>query len=115
MESIYYDEHGKNIIVHARGEWNLSNIKDMELTFSEVLDKKPGLIAIDCKDLSGIDSTAIASLVKILRRSKEFNIKLIFFDLNPNIQHTFKLMTLNKFFTIMTRQRFEEEFGSQTN
>jgi len=31
--------------------------------------------------------------------------------LSLNIQNTFNLMTLNKFFTIMTRERFDEEFG----
>ena len=111
MPNISYQEKGNKIKVTARGEWNLANIKEMEQAFSEMLEKKPGLIAINCKDLIGVDSTAIATLVKILRKSKESNIKLIFFDLSPSIQHTFELMTLNKFFTIMTGERFEEEFG----
>jgi anti-anti-sigma regulatory factor len=76
-----------------------------------MLGKKPAVIAVDCKDLVGVDSTAIASLVKILRKSKEYGVKLVFFDLSSNIMHTFELMTLNKFFTIMTRQKFEKEFA----
>ncbi|HOT45400.1 MAG TPA: STAS domain-containing protein [Spirochaetota bacterium] len=111
MENISFEEKGNKIVVTASGEWNLGNIKDMEVVFTEILAKKPGMIAINCKNLNGVDSTAIASLVKILRKTKEMNIKLIFFDLSPNIYHTFELMTLNKFFTIMTRQRFDEEFG----
>ncbi len=111
MENISYQEKGNRITVTARGEWNLANIKEMEQAFSDMLAKKPGLIAIDCSELIGVDSTAIATLVKILRKSKETDIKLIFFDLSPGIQHTFELMTLNKFFTIMTGERFREEFG----
>ncbi|MBN1497185.1 MAG: STAS domain-containing protein [Spirochaetes bacterium] len=111
MENISYQEKGDRILVTARGEWNLANIKEMEQAFSEILMKKPAIIAINCRDLAGVDSTAIATLVKTLRKSKETNIKLIFYDLSPSIQHTFELMTLNKFFTIMTRDRFEEEFG----
>ena len=111
MENISFEERGNKIIVSAWGEWNLGNIKDMEIVFSAILDKKPAMIAINCKNLIGVDSTAIASLVKILRKTKEMNIKLIFFDLSPTIQHTFELMTLNKFFTIMTKNRFDEEFG----
>jgi anti-anti-sigma factor len=111
MENISYQVKGNKIIVKARGEWNLANIKEMEHAFSETLAKNPGLIAIDCRDLVGVDSTAIATMVKILRKSKELNIKLIFFDLSASIQHTFELMTLTKFFTIMTRERFSEEFG----
>jgi anti-anti-sigma factor len=112
MDNISYEEKGSKIIIAARGEWNLGNIKDMERTFTEILEKKPSLIAINCSELMGVDSTAIASLVKILRKTKEINIKLIFFDLSPHIHHTFELMTLNKFFTIMTRDRFVEELGS---
>jgi anti-anti-sigma factor len=111
METISYESSGNKIIVSARGEWNLGNIKEMEQTFSQILDKKPGMIVINCSELTGVDSTAIASLVKILRKTKEINIKLIFVDLSPNIQHTFELMTLNKFFTIMTKERFEQELG----
>jgi anti-anti-sigma factor len=111
MENISFEEKGDKIIVRARGEWTLGNIKDIELTFNSILGKKPGVIAVDCKELIGVDSTAIASLVKILRKSKELDVKLLFFDLSSNIMHTFELMTLNKFFTIMTRQKFEKEFG----
>jgi anti-anti-sigma factor len=111
MENISFEEKGDKIIVRARGEWTLGNIKDIELTFNSMLGKKPGVIAVDCKELIGVDSTAIASLVKILRKSKELDVKLLFFDLSSNIMHTFELMTLNKFFTIMTRQKFEKEFG----
>ncbi|MBP7737943.1 MAG: STAS domain-containing protein [Spirochaetes bacterium] len=112
MDNISFEAKKNNIIVHASGEWNLGNIKEMEVVFTEILAKKPGMIAINCKNLNGVDSTAIASLVKILRKTKEMNIKLIFFDLSPNIYHTFELMTLNKFFTIMTKSRFDEEFGA---
>lgn len=111
MENISYEERGNKIIVAASGEWNLGNIKEMEVVFTAILNKKPAMIAINCKNLMGVDSTAIASLVKILRKTKEMNTKLIFFDLSANIHHTFELMTLNKFFTIMTKDRFDEEFG----
>ena len=111
MENISFEEKGGKTIVHARGEWTLGNIKDIELAFNSMLGKKPGVIAVDCKELVGVDSTAIASLVKILRKSKELDVKLVFFDLSSNIMHTFELMTLNKFFTIMTRQKFEKAFG----
>ncbi len=111
MDNISFEEKGSKIIVAAAGEWNLGNIKVMEIVFSDILGTRPAMIAINCKNLVGVDSTAIASLVKMLRKTKEMNIKLIFFDLSPNIFHTFELMTLNKFFTIMTKKKFDEEFG----
>ncbi|MBN2159824.1 MAG: STAS domain-containing protein [Spirochaetes bacterium] len=112
MENISYTKQGNKIIINASGEWNIGNIQEMESVLSEILNMRPELIAIRCSDLAGLDSTAIASLVKFLRKTKEFNTRLIFFDLSPAIQHTFDLMTLNKFFTIMSGEKFEEEFGS---
>lgn len=112
MENISYTEKGNKIIINASGEWNIGNIQEMESVLSEILNMRPELIAIKCSGLTGLDSTAIASLVKFLRKTKEFNTRLIFYDLSPSIQHTFDLMTLNKFFTIMSKDKFEEEFGA---
>ncbi|MBN2078839.1 MAG: STAS domain-containing protein [Spirochaetes bacterium] len=111
MEDTTYTEREGKIIIHARGEWHLGNIREIETMMNAILEKNPSLIGINCKDLTAIDSTAIASFVKLLRKSKEQDIKLIFFDLNPHIQHTFQLMTLDKFFTTLSRETFEKEFG----
>jgi anti-anti-sigma factor len=112
MDLITFEEKGPLTIVHGRSDWNLGNIKDVEAVFSMLIDKKPETIAINCKDLVSVDSTAIATMVKILRKTRELSIRLVFYDLSLNIQNTFNLMTLNKFFTIMSLERFEQEFGS---
>lgn len=112
MDNISYTEKGNKIIINASGEWNIGNIQEMESMLNEILGRRPELIAIKCSDLTGLDSTAIASLVKFLRKTKEVDIRLLFYDLSPSIQHTFDLMTLNKFFTIMSKEKFEEEFGA---
>lgn len=111
MDLITFEEKGPLTIVHGRGDWNLGNIKDVEAVFSMLIDNKPQTIAINCKELVSVDSTAIATMVKILRKTREQATRLVFYDLSLNIQNTFNLMTLNKFFTIMNKERFEEEFG----
>lgn len=111
MAETSYTEREGTIIIHARGEWHLGNIREIEALMNSILEKKPSLIGINCRDLTAIDSTAIASLVKLLRKSREQGINLVFFDLNPHILHTFQLMTLDKFFTTLSRERFEREFG----
>ena len=113
MDLITFEEKGPLTIVHGRSDWNLGNIKDVEAVFSMLIEKKPETIAINCKDLVSVDSTAIATMVKILRKTRELSIRLVFYDLSLNIQNTFNLMTLNKFFTIMSLERFEQEFGSR--
>ena len=114
MDIITFEEKENILIVHARSDWNIGNIKDVEAVFTMLIDKKPGTLAINCKELVSVDSTAIASLVKILRKTREQGIRLVFFDLSKNIQNTFNLMTLNKFFTIMTLEKFDQEFGAAT-
>ncbi|TFH39201.1 MAG: anti-sigma factor antagonist [Chrysiogenales bacterium] len=112
MDATNFEELNGKIIVYARGDWNLGNIREIESLFGEILEKNPSIIAINCKELDALDSTAIASFVKLLRKSREYDINLIFYDLNLNIKHTFELMTLDKFFTILSREKFEQEFGS---
>ena len=112
MDGTSYTERDGKVIIHARGDWHLGNIREIDSMMNAVLEKAPSLIGIDCRDLNAIDSTAIASFVKLLRKSKEDGINLIFFDLNPHIQHTFQLMTLDKFFTTLSRETFEKEFGT---
>jgi len=69
------------------------------------------VIAINCKELEYIDSSAIGTLVKFLNNATSKGIKLQFFDLNPSIQNIFKTARLDNFFTITTRENLEKDFS----
>ncbi len=114
MSMISYTEKNGVIIVQLYGDMNIGVIDEVEATLGALLAKRPTVIALDCSGLNSIDSTMVSLLVKFLSKTKANNIRLIFFDLNKTIRHTFEVMQLTRFFTITSRMRFDEEYGGVT-
>lgn len=110
MINISVDDRKDIIIITISGEFYIENIQKVENTWNEQVMKSPGTIAIDCSELQYIDSSAIGTLVKFLNSAMNKDIKLVFFDLNSSIQQIFKTARLNNFFTITSREKFEQEF-----
>jgi len=97
-------------IVHIKGEFHIGNVNKFEELWHGLIEKKPEVIAIDCRNLEYIDSSAIGTLVKFLNNAMSKKIKLVFFDLNNAIQNIFKTARLDNFFTITTREKLEKEY-----
>lgn len=112
MGIITYTENKGVIVVRLSGDMNISTLDNAESILSSLLTKQPVVIALDCGELNSIDSTIVSIFVKFLSKAKAGNVKLIFFDLRQTIKHTFDVMQLNRFFTIISRKRFEEEYGN---
>ena len=110
MINVSVDDRKDIIIITISGEFYIENIQKVENTWNEQVMKSPGTIAIDCSELQYIDSSAIGTLVKFLNSAMNKDIKLVFFDLNSSIQQIFKTARLNNFFTITSREKFEQEF-----
>ncbi|MCP4134473.1 MAG: STAS domain-containing protein [bacterium] len=110
MIEVTTEEHKDLVIVHINGEFNMETIKEVEDTWNKYIDRKPEVIAINCKYLIQIDSTAIGVLVRFLNIAMNKNISLIFYDLNPGIQGLFEKANLNKFFKITTKTKFEAKY-----
>jgi anti-sigma B factor antagonist len=98
------------VIVSIKGEFHIGNVNKFEELWHGLIEKKPEVIAINCKELEYIDSSAIGTLVKFLNNAMSKKIKLIFFDLNAAIQNIFKTARLDNFFTITTREKVEREY-----
>jgi anti-anti-sigma factor len=76
--------------------------------------REPQLIAINCKGLESMDSSAIGSIVKLLHSAKTRGIMLLFYDLNPLLQKLFVTAKLNRYFNITTRSDFEKRYVNPT-
>jgi len=97
-------------IINLKGEFFVGNVGKFDEEWRAQVEKKPKAIAINCKELVYIDSSAIGTLVKFLNSAMNHGITLQFFDLNPSIQNIFKTTRLDKFFTITTREKLEKDF-----
>ncbi len=105
--SITTADHGSLKIVTIRGEFFLGHVRQVEDTWNGLVADKPEIIAIDCGEMTFIDSSAIGTFVKFLNNSLSLGIKLIFFDLSDSIERIFSKAKLNKIFSVLSREDFE--------
>jgi len=96
--------------VHIYGDFNINSVVDFEAEWDKIIETKPELVAIDCKNISFIDSTALSALVQFLKFLVGRNIKLSFFDLSNAVDRLFQASMLNKFLTITTQEKIESEY-----
>lgn len=105
---------GRTVVVKLKGKFFLGNVRQVETIWEEQIKKEPAVIAIDCKHLEFIDSSAIGTLVKFLNSTLKENIQLVFVDLSNVIVSLFNRAKLNKVFKIINRDTFEKEFLRST-
>jgi anti-sigma B factor antagonist len=106
-------DRGTLKIIRIKGEFFLGYVRQVEEVWNQLVQASPEVIAIDCREMTFIDSSAIGTFVKFLHNSMAHNFKLIFFDLNESIARIFGKAKLNKIFTILTREDFESLYMRQ--
>jgi len=108
--SIDVEDHAKLQIIKIKGEFFLGYVRQVEETWNKTVALNPEVMAIDCSEMTFVDSSAIGTFVKFLHYSMAHTIKLVFFDLNESISRIFNKAKLNKIFVIMTREEFEKMY-----
>ena len=110
MVLITVEDHGKVVIVNIDGEFYIDSVENAEKIWNQQLSRHPKVMAVNCKNIKYIDSSAIGILVKFLNSAMKQKTEMIFYDLNENILSVFKTAKLSNFFKIMTRTQFEMEY-----
>jgi anti-anti-sigma factor len=110
MVQFKVEKIGNIVILHVKGILYMENIRSAESVWTEQIAQNPEVIAINCKHLNQIDSTAIGTLVKFFNSAMTRDIRLIFFDLNSSIQRLFETAKLHRFFSVTTKKKFENNF-----
>ena len=110
MISISYEDYGKVIVLNIEGDFYIESIKEAEKIWNEQLSKRPKVIAINCKSIKFIDSSAVGILVKFLHSAMKKNIELVIFDPSDTIIGVFHTAKLSNFFKVMSRTQFEMEY-----
>jgi len=110
MIDLYFEQFGDIVVVHLNGTFDIDNVAKIEAVVMDQINKGPQLIAINCKGLESMDSSAIGSIVKMLHSAKTRGIMLLFYDLNPMLQKLLVTAKLNRYFNITTRSDFENRY-----
>lgn len=104
--SVEVDTFESIAVLNVSGRFFTDSIDYVNDIWTSVLEKNPRIIAINCSNLSCIDSSAVGTLVRFLNYAMEQDIKLIFLELNKEISRLFETAKLNNFFTITSASQF---------
>lgn len=108
---IQVHEHDRVLVLHMSGNLVCENTDELETTWSEVLLKKPETIAIDCFDITGMDSVAVGFLVRVRNDAHEKGIRLILLEPNRSIKNLFAIARLEDYFIFSTKSDFKDKFA----
>jgi len=95
-----FDEAKNRWEVKLSGEFDNFNAADLKTELGALADQKNADFNLDCSDLAYLDSTAIGSLVAVLKNVKAYGGKIHLNELKPNLLKLFRITNLNKAFEI---------------
>lgn len=110
MFDTYVEVTKELIIIFLQGDFYLERVKEVKELWNQQTELNPEVVAINCSELEHVDSSGIATFFKIFEESSKQDITLLFYDLSPAVQQLFKIARLEKFFTILTKEEFADEY-----
>ena len=110
MVLITVEDHGKVVIINIDGEFYIDSIENAEQIWNQQLARHPKVMAINCKNIKYIDSSAIGILVKFLNSAMKQKTEMVFYDLNESILGVFKTAKIEQFLQDHVETQFEMEY-----
>ncbi len=98
------------IILHIEGVISASSMKSADHVFFEQLKSVPEIIALNCRNLSHIDSYGINHLFKFSRECASKGVKLTAFNIQEQISTLFEVTKLHLLIPVMTEEKFFREY-----
>ena len=95
----------KAAIVDVEGEIDLNCSQAFQLSLLEVLDKEPERVVINLAGVSYMDSSGIASLVKLLSRVRKAQMPLSLVNLTDRVRGVFEITRLDSVFDIYATEQ----------
>lgn len=86
--------------IKASGEIDIFNSNGFKDSINVLIEKKQADLIIDCISLRYIDSTALAALVSILKKVKNYGCTIKLRNVSPNMTRLLKITSLDNEFVI---------------
>lgn len=107
---ISIENTGAVVIFHVQGEFDFKDVPRAEDFWQKHTAENTSIAAINCRDLSHVDSSAIGSLIKFNNTARDRNISLIFYDVSKSVMDLLKISRLDRYFKIMSGAEFESKY-----
>ncbi|HNX26940.1 MAG TPA: STAS domain-containing protein [Phycisphaerae bacterium] len=103
------DWQDKTVLVVVGGDIDMHTSAELQKGFQEILKNKPERIIVNLTAVPYMDSSGVASLVKLLSTSRKSKIDLRLFGLSKRVKAVFDITRLTTVFNICNTQ--EEAMG----
>ena len=90
----------RSVVVEAAGDIDLHRSAEFQRALLELPAKRPARIVLDLSAVPYMDSSGVASLVKLLARVRRENIALKLAGLTPRVRSVFEITRLTTVFEI---------------
>jgi anti-sigma B factor antagonist len=84
-------EPGGRVIVHARGELDLSCVAQFLVALDEAIETEPPAIELDLGSLAFMDSSGVGAYVHAFRRARARNVPLTIGERSPAVDRVLVL------------------------
>ena len=100
---------GRTAVVEVSGDVDLHRSAAFQQSLLEVVDRRPERIVVDLGGVGYMDSSGVASLVKLLSRTRLQKITLCLAALCPRVRSVFEITRLDTVFDVYDTE--EEALG----
>jgi anti-sigma B factor antagonist len=91
---------GRHAVAVARGDIDLSRSIEFQHQLLLLLDQHPEKMVVQLGDVPYMDSSGVASLVKVLSRARKSGTGLVLVGLTPRVRSLFQITRLDSVFQI---------------
>ncbi|HOD83874.1 MAG: Anti-sigma-B factor antagonist [Planctomycetes bacterium ADurb.Bin126] len=96
---------GSTVIARVSGDIDLNRSPQFQHGLLELLDRKPRRIVVNLAEVRYMDSSGIASLVKLLSRTRKAGLNLRLAALNDQPRKAFEITLLDTAFEIFSTEK----------
>lgn len=90
----------QSAVVDVAGEIDLHKSQAFQQGLLEVLQRGPKTLVVNLSDVGYMDSSGVASLVKLLSRTRKVGVKLALAGMNEKVRSIFEITRLDGVFTM---------------
>lgn len=90
----------KTAVVDVTGDIDLERSSDFQQALLDILDEKPRRIVVNLGGVPYMDSSGVASLVKLLGRARKLDITVALASLTDRVKSIFEITRLDGIFEI---------------
>jgi len=96
---------GKVAVVTAEGEIDLNTSGAFQHALLALLDEHPERVVVNLSDVGYMDSSGVASLVKVLSRARKSGVGLMLVGLTDRVRSVFEITRLDSVFQIFATEQ----------